>query len=167
MDDESVNINVTNHNKPKRNIKKLSKKQLFTLVIILAIVLLGLGFAYQTNANNRLKKENARLSNPQQTAQAQNEQLIKKVGQIIELPNETPTVATVVDVTKLKDQPFYAKAQNGDNVLFFPQAKKAILYRPSSNKIIEVATFNISNASTTPATDTTNKGTTPTTTKKQ
>lgn len=66
--------------------------------------------------------------------------LLEKVGMLIELPQgETPTVATVSDKDKLKDQPFFANAQNGDKVIIYPNAKKAILYRPSINKLIDVA----------------------------
>jgi hypothetical protein len=67
--------------------------------------------------------------------------LTSKLSQVIELPQETPTLATVTDVQKLSAQPFFAHAQNGDKVLIFPNAKKAILYRPSTQKIIEVAPF--------------------------
>lgn len=70
--------------------------------------------------------------------------LTQKVGLLYELPpNETPKVATVSDKTKLLDQPFFQNAQEGDKVLLFYQAKKAILFRPSTNKIIEVAPLNV------------------------
>jgi len=62
-----------------------------------------------------------------------------KVGKIMMLPNESPTLATVTDVGKLKNQSFFANAENGDKVLIFPSTQKAILYRPGVNKIIEVA----------------------------
>jgi hypothetical protein len=67
--------------------------------------------------------------------------ILEKVGKLIDIPNETPTVATVSDVTKLTGQEFFAKAQNGDKVIIFPKAQKAILYRPGTNKIIEVAFY--------------------------
>lgn len=67
--------------------------------------------------------------------------IYKRVGKILELPDETPTLATVAEKEKLQEQPFFAKAENGDKVLIFPNAQKAILYRPSSKKIIEVAPF--------------------------
>ncbi|HLL61090.1 MAG TPA: LytR C-terminal domain-containing protein, partial [Candidatus Nitrosocosmicus sp.] len=81
--------------------------------------------------------------------------LIKKVNRLMQLPDkEKPTVATVSDIQKLKNQAFFANAKNGDKVLIYTQAKKAILYRPSINKIIEVAPINLgdqtANAQTAP-----------------
>ena len=65
--------------------------------------------------------------------------LTQKIGKFMELPiGEQPTLATVTDRAKLKGQVFFESAQNGDKLLIYPKAKKAILYRPSNGKIIEV-----------------------------
>lgn len=79
--------------------------------------------------------------------------LIDEVSDKMELPqNETPTIATVTDVTKLADQPFFRNAKNGDKVMIFGSTKEAILYRPSIHKIIAVAPINGTlNPSVTPA----------------
>ncbi|MBU2578351.1 MAG: hypothetical protein ABH867_04170 [Patescibacteria group bacterium] len=67
------------------------------------------------------------------------EQLISTISELIELPpDEVPTVATVSDKNKLQDYPFFGKAENGDKVLIYAQAEKAILYRPSTGKIVDV-----------------------------
>ena len=67
---------------------------------------------------------------------------VAKIGKYMILPtDETPTVATVADKDKLSGQPFFANAQNGDKVLFYTKAQKAILYRPSINKIVEAASM--------------------------
>jgi hypothetical protein len=46
---------------------------------------------------------------------------------------------TLTNVSNLKSQAFYANAENGDKVLLYQQAKKAYLYRPSINKVIDIA----------------------------
>jgi len=87
------------------------------------------------------------LNNPTLAVQKESKTLVEKVGRLIELPTgEIPTIATVSDKKKLKDQPFFKKAVNGDKVLIFTQSGKAILYRPSVNKIIEVAPVNMGQA---------------------
>jgi hypothetical protein len=69
--------------------------------------------------------------------------LVASVGQLMLVPtDEQPTVATVTDPAKLASQEFFAHAQAGDKVLMYAKARKAILYSPKQNKIIEVATLN-------------------------
>jgi hypothetical protein len=67
------------------------------------------------------------------------------LAQYMELPSEPPTLATVSDVSKLRNETFFTRAQNGDKVLIYPTTKKAYLYRPSTKKIIEVGPVNINN----------------------
>lgn len=65
--------------------------------------------------------------------------VIEQVGKLIKLPNnETPTVASIVDITKLPNQPFFKDAKNGDKLLIFPVSKTAILYDPAANQIVQV-----------------------------
>lgn len=67
------------------------------------------------------------------------EDTTQKVAKLIEIPAEKPTVATITDLVKVQGQPFFSSAKNADKVLFFNAAKKVILYRPSEDKIINVA----------------------------
>lgn len=154
---------------PRPHFKKPSlrlKPSLIVLPLIVLVIAVGGGLGYQRYAT--LKKENQRLSNPQVAAEDDTNRLKAEVAQLIILPDETPTIATVSDAEKLKSQPFFANAQNGDRVLLFAIAKKAILYRPGTKKIVEVAPINIGDkgvagASTTqPATTQPNTTTTPT-----
>ena len=85
-------------------------------------------------------------------AQAEADRIVSLVSRLIVLPaNEKPTIAVVSDASKLSDQPFFANAKNGDRVLIYSAAKKAILYRESENKIIEVAPITIGAAAPAPA----------------
>lgn len=68
------------------------------------------------------------------------QQIVATISQGMVLPEgEDPTIATVIDREQLQDQQFFANAENGDKVLIYTNARKAILYRPSTQKIIEVA----------------------------
>jgi hypothetical protein len=126
-------------------LNKLKGNKAVMLLVMLGLVAVLVGAAgYFYMQYDKQKKEVARLSNPQEAARAETEQLKSEVASLIELPSgENPTIATVVDASKLKSQAFFANAENGDRVLIFTQAKKAILYRPSTKKIIEVAPINI------------------------
>ncbi len=78
------------------------------------------------------------------SAEAQIEEVVLEVSKVIVLPqNESPTLATVTDLSLLKDQPFFAKAVIGDLVLIYPTSKKAILWRPSTKQVVEVSSLNI------------------------
>lgn len=76
-------------------------------------------------------------NDPNAEKNAETKQLVAQVGKFYDLPtDETPTVATVSDKSKVVDQPFFAKAENGDKILIYRKNKLVILFRPSQNKII-------------------------------
>lgn len=119
------------------------------IVMGLAAIVLAVAVAASVYFYMQYYQAQQLLKNPNLAAQQQTKDLLAAVGKLIDLPkNETPTIATVSDVSKLKDQPFFANAQNGDKVLIYTNAKKAILYRPSENKIIDVAPVNIGQTAT-------------------
>lgn len=117
------------------------KARIIFLLVIIAAMGLGAGFLYLYQK----KWESPGLYSSEQNTTSENaEDIIKLVGVLMILPEgENPTVATVTDPKQLKDQPFFAKAKIGDKVLIYTNAKKAILYRPEINKIIEVSALNI------------------------
>lgn len=86
------------------------------------------------------------------------EDLTKEISQSFLLSeNETPTLATVTDKEKLAGQPFFQKSENGDKVLIYSQSGRAVLYRPSLKKIVDITSVNINPQTTqnTPAQSTT------------
>jgi hypothetical protein len=129
-------------------------KQKFMSVVVPVIALAAVIVAGYLYSQVRLLKQN-----PQAVAQKEAADLMVKVGKLLVLPaDETPTIATVSDPEALKDQAFFAQAVKGDKVLIYAQAKKAILYSVTMNKIIDVAPLNIGTqkavtppAATTPA----------------
>lgn len=154
----------THGHKPKRGVKLMEQKRLVIGLIVMLILAAAVGTtAYFINRYNTSQKEVKRLSNPTEAAKTETQNLIDQVGKLTVLPTgETPTIATVTDASKLKDQAFFLNAVTGDKVLIYTNAKKAFLYRPSTNKIINIAPVNLGSG-TSAATPT---STTPTTTKK-
>jgi hypothetical protein len=97
-------------------------------VVFLAVVIVFSVIIYRT-----------KHMDPGTATQKEIKKLTSRIGAFMELPEgEQPTLATVADQEKLKGQEFFSHAENGDKLLIYPKAKKAILYRPSTGKIIEV-----------------------------
>lgn len=114
-----------------------TKKFTLPVLVILLIAMTGTAIYFYQKATS-LKKD------PQAAVTQEIEELVAKVGKLIILPSgETPTVATVSDPEKLKDQPFFAKAKAGDKVLIYQKAEKAYLYDVVNNKILEVAPISL------------------------
>lgn len=131
------------------------KRWLWAVVILVVIVAAGAVFLF-VRSQQELKSAKKELESVQNDPTAKtkeaNKQLIEQVGKLMILPaNEEPSIATVADLSKLTGQPFFAKAELGDKVLIYQIAKKAILYRPGNNKIIELAPLNNSGEAGTPA----------------
>lgn len=123
-------------------------KKYLPLILVLLVIVLGLTSAYFYKKST--SKEDA--------AQAEVKSLVQKVGKIAVLPtDETPTVATVSDPEALKGQVFFVDAKKGDKVLIYSNAKKAILFDPVQNKIINIAPLSVGTTTqqtaTTPTTD--------------
>ena len=115
------------------------KKTLIIAALVCFIILLLPAIYFY----NQYQKTQKLLKNPILAAQEDAKELVSKVGKLIDLPkSEVPTTATVSDKTKLIGQAFFTKAENGDKVLIYASTKRAILYRPSINKLIEVAPVN-------------------------
>ena len=139
--------------------KDITTGKLIITVIIGLIILASLALAvfFYTKYRNTIST----INNPADLKREETQKLLEIVGKIIELPDsEEPTVATVTDSEKLKAQQFFINSQNGDKVIIYSGTKKAILYRPSTGKIIDVAPISIGSSSATPnATPSTYKAT--------
>ncbi len=146
-------------------MNEIDWKKVFIIGIVGLILVVSIGSSVYLFIQYR--KAKSLLTNPQQSTKEQQKELVKQVAKLIELPDEEPTIATVLDKDKLEDQPFFKKAQNGDKVLVFSQAKKALLYRPSQNKIIEFSPINLGETAGTSIASPSAKETTPTPTPKE
>lgn len=144
FEDNIANTASTTVEKPKPQPRIRKKFLRVLLIIVTVLVALGatgyLGWLYYD-----AKVEVRRLTqDPQAAANIAFTETVNKIGKLMLLPeDETPTLATITDVEKLKEQPFFAKSANEDKVLIYTKNKLAILYRPSDNKIIAVGTVNL------------------------
>lgn len=121
--DKSASDNGPKHKKP-RHLEKV----IYAVVIVILLAVAGYFFwQYQDLRNN-----------PERAMEREVTQLTSEIGRFMELPDETPTIATVEDVSRLESQPFFDRAENGDKILIYTEARQAIIYRESERKIINV-----------------------------
>lgn len=140
-------------------MKKFRSKKLLLIFSVFAVILLGaLDGVYLYNKNHLGKKIHLDFKIPNLIPNIikqdkKNETgvfgddlkaLVNRINGLIELPaNELPNIATVTNKDRLKDQPFFDKAENGDKVLLYTRAKWGVIYRPSVNKIIEAMSVDV------------------------
>lgn len=117
--------------------KSFSKVGIFVVLVIVAglmAVAIYIGYK-EIQSNKNITKEAEVISNAE---------ILNRVTMLTEVPyDEIPVIATVKDVEKLNNQVFFSRAQNGDKLLIYNKARRAILYRPYSNKIIETMTIKL------------------------
>lgn len=116
-------------------MKKIFKQKLLTIIIpIIAVLAITLSSYLYLQL-----KQNPQVQNKNEITE-----IIDKISKLMVLPiGENPTLATVSDPEVLKDQAFFNQAQKGDKVLIYTQAKKAILYSVTLDRIIDIAPFDI------------------------
>lgn len=128
------------------------KKKILILLNIIVIVGLaaGLGFYFKKHRDLSARfhdvntKYEELTKDPQAAQAAEVRRYIEEVGKVYDLPEgEEPSVATVKDKEQLKDQQFFAKAENGDITLIYSNAKLALLYRPSTKQLVNVSSVTI------------------------
>ena len=141
MENEQGNKQVNSEGTLQMSRKKV-KVVFGSLALVIVLLACGAGyFYYKSSTASSDEKAKKVLSDS-----------VSAIGKLIMLPtDEQPTLATVSDPEKLKAQPFFANAEVGDVVLVYARAKKAILYSPKYNKIIEVAPVNLAPATQEPS----------------
>ena len=142
METNTNGINTT-------DFKQKGVSSLVIVMLVFSIVVAGFG-AWSFYSYQQVKKEIIILSTIEgQKALQEKEvsELISAVGKLLVLPEgEEPIVATISDITVLADkQPFFEKASNGDKILVYTQASKAIIYSPERNIIINVGEVVVDN----------------------
>ncbi|MBA3758232.1 hypothetical protein H0X10_01200 [Candidatus Saccharibacteria bacterium] len=129
----------------------MKKKILIVITVLLLIASVGAaGYYFKKHRDLTARfndvdgKYNELIKDPQAAQAAEARRYVEEVGKVYDLPKgEEPNVATVSDKEKLKDQPFFAKAENGDIALIYSQAKLAVLYRPSTKQLVNVSSVTI------------------------
>lgn len=124
------------------------KERLFKRVgVVLGILLLVLFVWKYIDAQNQISK----LTNSPDVVQNSQKQIIQKVSELVVVPDgEVPQVYTLSDASKFKDNEFFVRAENGDQLLIYQNSGIAVLYRPSTGKIVRAQTVNLKGISDNP-----------------
>ena len=127
----------------------MKNKKILSVLIIIIIALLA--FAIYNKFNTT-----APAAGEGQLSEKEIKSLVTKVSKLINVPDETPVIATIIKADQLiAEQKFYAGSKDGDYLMVFPTAQKAIIYRESENKLINVGPIVVDpaaqQASSTPA----------------
>ncbi|MBP6993834.1 LytR C-terminal domain-containing protein [Candidatus Woesebacteria bacterium] len=109
-----------------------------TILASIAVVYMAASTFAAVRFYDLYKTYEAKVPVSDKEAEKETSMLVTQLKKIMEVPNETPVVATVKDKEALKSQQaFFAQAENGDKLIVFQTARKAVLFRPSVGKIVE------------------------------
>jgi hypothetical protein len=124
----------------------MKTKALFPILLIALVVLAVTLDTQRRKAQTELRNLTVRLEQLQGNNAANQEKaksVVERVKKLMDIDvSVEPTVATIVDVAKLREQnPFYNKAENGDYLIV--TSTRAILYREEDNIILDVVPVQI------------------------
>lgn len=117
-------------------IKILKVVSIVAVSIFILLIISGGGPFDMLRAGN---EQGLKIKKPEEVAL--NDKMLAKVAELIILPNERPFVATLVDYKPLRNNLFFKDAKEGDKLLLFKGAGKAILYDPNANKLLNTGTI--------------------------
>lgn len=121
----------------------ISKHKLKVAALLILAGVGGWALSNYLDTRNQLNQ----LANPKTSTQTEITIITDQIQGTVELPSgETPTIATVSDADKLKGQNFFKNAENGDKVLIYAKAGKALLYRYTTKKVVEYSNVNLGNS---------------------
>lgn len=78
------------------------------------------------------------MAQKQKKRAAEEQAVVDKIYKLLRLPNETPIFMTVYNEKDFQNNDLFRVVKTGDKILVYLNAKQAIIYRPSTNQVIEV-----------------------------
>lgn len=123
--------------------KNISGRKILPVIFVVIFLAVVGGLIWTYKGYSDMKKKLAAASavqNDIEKIKQENMALIKKVGEHILLPDdEVPSIATITNAEALKiEQPFYRDAKDGNRVIIYMQAKKAIIFDEEKNILVNV-----------------------------
>lgn len=107
----------------------------FTVVLFILFIAAVAAFVW-SYMNYQKAKSQLNSQGTQQLSEREVTRLTRSVSKHIVLPEGTPTIAVIKDITALASQSFFKNAQNGDVILVYPE--QAIIYSPQRDMLVNV-----------------------------
>lgn len=119
----------------RKSVKNIKKRSLVFYIFVLATYAI-VAYVFWSLGHKTAGVRNLELATELQAKEAQS--VLKKVALLMVLPkDENPKVVIINNAAEIaKQQPFFEGTVNGDIFIGFLEAKKAIIYRPSKNLIL-------------------------------
>ena len=117
----------------KKNLKTEDiQKKSHNILTISIILVLALAFLL----GSIYKSEQAKH---EKEVESENTLMLEKISKLLNVPEEKPIVSTVNSNEDFANAPNFKSAEKGDKLFFWVSANQAILYRPSTNQVLDVA----------------------------
>ena len=145
MDNPSSST-VSSPSKPRRGLLNL----ILIVGIIAALALFIWAEQQRRSTESRLEQTETQLEEIRRSTQRGGEELAQEVlskvrSHMVISEEPVPTVATIVDIDRLRESSdFYTPAENGDHLII--TEKRAILYDPETDTILDVVPVRINTA---------------------
>lgn len=130
--------------KPNPNValNGTQKKQTGLLVAGAAVIVIGVLLLFLLPSGD--------IAKDGKISESEAQKIKAEIVKLINTPQEEPVMALVTNADQLiTEQPFYQGVTNGDVLVIYPQARKAILFNPRTNKLVNVGPVNVGEATQT------------------
>lgn len=111
--------------------KRSSHRAAYAIFALLLLSALGFGGFFFYKYQDALQREPNRES----------QRITQAIEKVVALPDEEPVLSTVQDKSKLTNTALRVRAENGDKLLIYSKAKRLIIYRPSTKKVVDMLTI--------------------------
>lgn len=111
---------------------KITKNKAFYFTITALILILALMFVLAAIYRNEHSAQYKALNSEEKG-------IITRVGKLLNLPNETPIISTIYNEKDFKDNQTFKDIKTGDKLIIYLNANQSILYRPSTNTVVDIA----------------------------
>lgn len=123
--------------------KAVTPYRIYLISVIGVAVLIGGGYfgwtKYQEMYNSPAAQEQAAV----EAAEKEKKEVLDKLSKLMVLPEGDPVLFKVSDKDQMRQQQaFFKDTENEDILLVFQQSSKAVIFRPSTNVIVNVGPIN-------------------------